>query len=578
LLDLLIKGALVVDGTGRAPKRVSVGFSGEQITHIGDSDVTARREIDAAGLVLAPGFIDPHTHYDAQIFWDPAVDPSARHGVTTVIGGNCGFTFAPIRPEDADYTRKMMAVVEGMSVEALEQGLPWSWRTFGEYLALLEGSTAVNAGFMVGHCAIRQFVMGPAAVEGAATDEQIQAMVNLLHESLDAGGLGLSTTLSPTHTDAEGRAVPSRAASRAELLALCEAVGQHDGTTLEGAFAGSQGHFEDEELDLLVAMTCAAGRPLNWNLLTIGTDPDAVYHQLTPVGPARQGGGDVVALTMPVPAPLNVNFRTHCSLNNLPGWNEVLTLPTDERIEQLRRPEVRARLERGANSPSVPERRRHLARFEEYVVGDPWASDNAQYRGRTVGSIAKDQGIAPLDALLKLVCDDDLRTILWPPEPNDSAEVWRRRASLWTDPSVLLGGSDAGAHVDRMCGAPYPARFIGEMVRGRALLSLERAVQLLTDAPARLFGLKDRGRIELGGRADVVLFDPDSIGATEPAVVFDLPGGSYRLTAEPTGIEEVFVNGTSTVLAGKPTGATPGSVLRSRKDTSSEVIAGRLSA
>lgn len=267
MLDHLIKGATVVDGTGAPGHVADVGIRDGRIAVIAEPGTvtdTARTTEDATGLVLTPGFVDPHTHYDAQLFWDPFATPSMNHGVTTVAGGNCGFTLAPLhpeRPEDADYTRRMMSKVEGMALKALEEGVDWSWSSFAEYLDALEGRIAVNAGFMVGHCALRRYVMGAEAVGGQPTPEQLETMVGLLKEAMDAGAWGLSTTQSSTHSDGDGAPVASRHATPAELIALSKAVGEHEGTQLEAILAGCLDQFSDDEIDLFVDMTAAAGRP-----------------------------------------------------------------------------------------------------------------------------------------------------------------------------------------------------------------------------------------------------------------------------------------------------------------------------
>src|SRR6202020_560546 len=245
----------------------------------------------------APGVVDPHTHYDAQLFWDPSASPSNVHGVTTVIGGNCGFTLAPIKAEDADYIRRMMAKVEGMPLAALEQGVPWNWSTFGEYLAALEGNLGVNAGFLVGHCAVRRHVMGADRAEAVATDEEIAAMRALMADSLAAGGLGFSSSQSRTHSDGDGRPITSRYADRREMMAFCEEVAAHEGTTLEYITNGCLDQFSDDEVDLMTAMSVTAQRPLNWNVLTIdGRSAERVGHQLDASSRAAAAGGQLVAL------------------------------------------------------------------------------------------------------------------------------------------------------------------------------------------------------------------------------------------------------------------------------------------
>ena len=269
MLDYAIRAGTLIDGTGDDAVQADVGIRDGRVAAVGVVDEPASAEFDAAGLMVAPGIVDPHTHYDAQLFWDPVASPSNVHGVTTVIGGNCGFTLAPINAEDADYIRRMMAKVEGMPLAALEQGVPWTWSTFGQYLDSLEGRLGVNAGFLVGHCALRRKVMGGARGEEVATDEEISAMRALLAESIAAGGLGFSSSQSRTHSDGDGRLVSSFHADRREILAFCEEVGAHEGTTLEYITNGCLDSFSDAEIDLMTAMSVTARRPLNWNVLTV---------------------------------------------------------------------------------------------------------------------------------------------------------------------------------------------------------------------------------------------------------------------------------------------------------------------
>jgi N-acyl-D-aspartate/D-glutamate deacylase len=571
MLDVLIRGAMVVDGTGVPARPADVGVRGGRITEVGRVDEAAVRTIEADGLVACPGFVDPHTHYDAQLFWDPWATPSSAHGVTTVIGGNCGFTLAPLHERDAAYTRRMMAKVEGMPITALEDGVPWNWTTFGDYLARLQGEghgagPAVNAGFLVGHCALRRAVLGEAANERTATADEVAAMAALLDEALAAGGLGLSTSRSPTHDDGDGGPVPSRAAGVDELLALCAVVGRRPGTTLEAIIEGCLRRFTPEEEDLLATMSATARRPLNWNILGVeARDPDRPAHQLRASRRAREVGGRVVALTMPVLVPLTMSLGSYCALWLIPGWREVLDGPVAEVSARLLDPAVRARMLQAAHDSPLSFTR--LADFGPYVIGDTVHPTNAGLTGRRVADVAAERGQDPFTAVAEIAARDGLRTVLWPQPTSDGAADWALRRRVWDEPDVLLGGSDAGAHLDRSCGAPYPTRFLGDTLRGRQLLPLERAVQLLTDAPARLFGLRGRGRLEAGACADVVLFDPATVDAGEATLVHDLPGASPRLVAAAIGVEHVLVNGVETLLGGTVTGARPGTILRSGRDT-----------
>ncbi|MFE9952105.1 amidohydrolase family protein [Streptomyces sp. NPDC005531] len=573
MLDHLIRGATVVDGTGAPSYVADLGVRDGRIAVIAEPGTLTEEAVtseDATGLVLAPGFVDPHTHYDAQLFWDPYATPSMNHGVTTVAGGNCGFTLAPLhpdRPDDADYTRRMMSKVEGMALKALQEGVDWSWSTFREYLDALEGRIAVNAGFMVGHCALRRHVMGADAVGGQPGPAQLDAMLRLLHDAMDAGAWGLSTTRSTTHSDGDGKPVASRHALPEELLALSRAVGEHEGTQLEAIVAGCLDQFSDDEIDLLVDMTAAAGRPLNWNVLTIDAAvPERVPRQLVPSERARRAGGRVVALTMPILTPMNMSLGTFCALNLIPGWGEILSLPVPERIERLRDASTRAEMLRRADSKEAGVFRR-LADFGRYVIGDTYSAANEGLSGRVVRDIAAERGQDPFHCLVEICAADELRTVLWPMPTDNDPDSWALRQQTWQHEDVLLGGSDAGAHLDRMCGAPYTTRFLGDCLRGRKLVPLEQAVKMLTDDPAQLFGLRDRGRIQEGFHADLVLFDPERIDAGPATLVHDLPGDSPRLDSKAIGIVSVRVNGVETLRDDKVTGAVPGSVLRSGRDT-----------
>ncbi len=574
MLDYVIRSGTVIDGTGGPARRADVGISNGRITQIGAVTEDGATELDATGLVVAPGIVDPHTHYDAQLFWDPSASPSNLHGVTTVIGGNCGFTLAPINAEDADYIRRMMAKVEGMPLTALEQGVPWTWSTFGEYLGALEGNLGVNAGFLVGHCALRRKVMGAARADEVATDQEIDAMRALLAESLASGGLGFSSSQSRTHSDGDNRPITTRAADRREMLAFCEEVAAHEGTTLEYITNGCLDAFSAEEVDLMTTMSTTARRPLNWNVLTVDArSADRIAHQLEASSTAAAAGGQIVALTMPTLVPMNMSFRTHCALFLIPGWNDVMGLPAAERKVQLADPEVRAILDERARSKEAGVFR-GLARWGTYVIGDTYAAANEGCAGRVVDDIAAERGTSPFDTLLDIVLADDLRTVLWPNTDDGDERTWVMRAEIWSDPRAMVGGSDAGAHLDRMCGSNYPTAFLEDCLRGRRLVAVEQAVHMMTGQPAQLFGLRHRGLVAEDYAADLLVFDPATVGSHPARLVHDLPGDAPRLVAASNGVVRVLVNGVETVRDGAATGAVPGSLLRSGRDTASVVPLG----
>ena len=567
MLDKVIRGGTVVDGTGSPSRVADIGIKDGRIVAIGVVEQDAAEVIDATGCIVTPGFVDPHTHYDAQLLWDPTASPSSVHGVTTIIGGNCGFTLAPLIPGDADYLRKMMSKVEGMPLAALENGTDWSWETFAEYLGRLEGNISVNAGFLVGHCAIRRYVMGPAAVGAEASIEHIAGMRAELAKSIQSGALGFSFTNSTSHSDGDGEPVASRWATHDELIALCEEVGLHEGTTLEGIVPGCLDRFADDEIELLGLMSAAANRPMNWNVLTVDSrEADRVPRQISAYDRSIELGGKVVALTMPVQVPMNMSFSSFCGLWLLPGWQQILGVPVAERIQRLQDPDTRVRMLENSLSQAAGVFRR-LADWGDYIIGDTYSAANEGLKGRIVRDVANERGMSSFGTLLDIVIADELKTILWPTPQDDDAESWKMRAELWQDGRAMIGGSDAGAHLDRMCGAPYPTRWLADCIRGRKLVPVEFAVKMMTSQPAKLFGLVDRGELREGACADVVVFNPDEIGSEEAMLVTDLPGNSSRLTAGSFGVKRVLVNGVTIVENGVANGAVPGTVLKSGKDT-----------
>jgi N-acyl-D-aspartate/D-glutamate deacylase len=575
VLDVLIRGADLVDGSGSPRRRVDVGISAGRVVlpdagrgTVAEAD--AVRTVDAGGLVIAPGFVDIHTHYDAQVLWDPLCTPSPFHGVTTIVGGNCGFTLAPLGDDtDVDYVMRMMARVEGMSIDALRAGPTWDWRTFGEWLDRIDGRLGVNAGFLVGHSTVRRFVMGDAAHD-ASTPEQIAAMVVTVDDAMTSGALGFSSSLGEAHTDGDGAPVPSRAASHDELLALARAARDHEGTTLE--FIAAMGEIPADRIALMTEMSLAANRPLNWNLLGSLSPTEVYEQQLTSCDHARAQGAHVVALTLPD----LMRVRADRVLDDLPGWREVVALDPAARRRAVADPAVRARLRAGADE-AVRRGLGALAQPELLEIAEAPAG-SATLVGRSIADVAAERGADPADVLIDVVLPDRLPlTLVFPslvPSLGRSAEGWKVRAGVWQDDRTVLGGSDAGAHADLMCHANYPTVLLGESVRERGLLTMEDAVRQLTDVPARLYGLRGRGRVADGWCADLVVFDPATIGSATPHVLHDLPAGGERLSVDARGIEAVFVNGREVVAGGAPTGDLAGTLLRSGRDTQTVTVPG----
>jgi N-acyl-D-aspartate/D-glutamate deacylase len=415
--------------------------------------------------------------------------------------------------------------------------------------------------------------MGDAAVGSEASEDQTAAMVAMLHRSLEEGALGLSTSQAHTHNDGDGSPVPSRSATRAELEALCAAVADHDGTTLELIVPGCLNGFSDDEVDLMASLSLLANRPVNWNVLGVSAMNRAgLEHQLAASTAASQRGATVVALTLPHTMKIRLSFEHGAIIDGLPGWRELFAVGVPERIRQLQDPEVRRRLDEGAKSKEAGIIGA-LANWQMLLIDETFAAQNAAYEGRSVGEVAAERGQEPFDALLDIVIADDLRTGLRSPIPESEAD-WELKADVWRDPRTVVGGSDAGAHLDVMCGAIYSTSLLGEGVRKRHLLSWEEAVHQLTDVPARLYGIRHRGRLTPDSFADVVIFDPERVGQLPERTRRDLPGGASRLYAEAEGIEHVLVNGTEIVRAGTFTGAVPGAVLRSGRDTDTVTVPG----
>lgn len=577
MLDTIFRGGNVVDGTGSPARRADVGVRDGRIVtvgEIGDDDIGDHTEvIDIDGKILAPGIIDPHCHYDAQLLWDPQATPSNFHGVTTVVNGNCGFGLAPLTPGDGDYLRRMMARVEGMPLPALEEGIDWSWESFGDYLDRLDGAIGLNAAFMAGHCAIRRYVMGEDAVGSEATPEQVEAMASVLQEMIGAGALGFSTGRS-SHQDGDGQPVASRWATDDEILALCDVVRANEGTTLEVIVEGCLDRFSDDEVEFLTQMSLRGGRPINWNVLSVDSaDPDRTWHQIEAGERAAAAGARIVALTMPILVPMNMNFHSFCALNMLPGWGEVLAGPVSDRVARLQDADVRRRMAAEAAEKTTGALRR-LIDFPNYVIGDTYSPANEGLTGQRVHEVATERGTDPFDTLIDIVLADDLQTVVWPSATDNDPDSWRLRAEVWDNPHVMIGGSDAGAHLDRMCGSPYPTKWIGDCLRGRKLTTMERAIQMMTTEPAALFGITDRGQVAEGFHADLWVFDPETVDATMVHLVDDLPAGSSRLMCDAVGVDVVMVNGVSIVRDGASTGATPGTVLRSGRDTVTVAVPG----
>ena len=567
MLDVVIRGGDVVDGTGAARRRADVGIQGDRVVAIGDVPGEAARVIDATGRVVTPGFIDVHTHFDAQVFWDGDLTPSPLHGVTTALAGNCGFTIAPLsgKAADGDYLMRMLARVEGMPLDALRVGVPWNWRSTAEYFDQIDGNLGINAGFMSGHSAIRRVVMGEEAVGRAATDDELDGMRRLLRDAYEAGALGFSSSWSRTHNDADGNMVPSRYATRDEVLELCRVTGEFPGTSLE--FIPSVGPaFEPWAVDIMADMSATAQRPLNWNVLTVSVaNRPASERKLEASDAARARGGRVVALLVPMTIGTRLCFASGFVLDAIPGWEQAMLLPRDEKLALFADPSARKELDELAQRPDNT--MRMMSTWSNHVIFDVVAPENEQYRGRKVGDIAREEGREAWDVLCDIALADDLLTSFGTVPPEESREDWQARIEVARDRRTVIGASDAGAHLDLLATFNYATVMLEQAVRRHQVVSLEEAVHLLTARQAELYGLRQRGRVAEGWYADLVVLDPTTVGTKAVGMRYDLPQQAGRLYAEASGVDHVLVNGTPVVAEGRLTGSRTGTLLRSGRDT-----------
>jgi N-acyl-D-aspartate/D-glutamate deacylase len=538
---------------------------------LGEVDGPARREIDATGCVVAPGFVDLHTHYDAQLFWDPHLTPSPLHGVTTVIGGNCGLTLAPVSPDDQDFLTRLLARVESIPVEALQAGVEFRWRTYAEFLDVVEDLPhAINVGFMVGHSAIRRAVMGAAASTDEADDDQLDAMRALLSEAIAAGGLGFSTSNVATQVDGDGRPTPPNAATRDELVALAAVCGDHPGTSIEFIPGSFLVGFSDHDVELMADMSAAADRPLNWNTPLINrAAPELYKRQLRASDVAAERGGRVVPMFIPQNGEFQHDFLRGYVFRAIPGWGWLFDLPVDERIAALRDAGMRQQLadDAAAQTSGLAIVVRNWGTYRVNELG-PEAEALRPLVGRSIADIAAERGVSDFDAMVDVAIAGRLDVgFVRSQYAADDEWAWQARLEVLTDPRVVLQASDAGAHLDMMSGADFATRCLGELARERGVFTVEELVHRFADVPARLYGLKDRGRIHEGAWADIVVFEPDTVAAAPLRTATDLPSGAARLTNGSVGLAHVLVAGGHVVADGELTDELPGRLVRSGRDT-----------
>lgn len=577
--DLVIRGGTVIDGTGTEGRITDVAVKDGRIAKIGQVAPSGARAIDAGGLVVSPGFIDLHTHYDAQIFWDSTLSPACQHGITTVIGGNCGLTFAPARPADRDFITRLFARVEAIPEKVLVAGVPFSWESYAEMLDSVAAlDLGVNIGFLVGHSALRRAAMGEAASERAATSQELEQMCRLLNDALAAGGMGFSTANVSTQVDGDGRPTPPNFAVHEEFVALAGVCSRYPGTSLEFIPNSFLAGFSDADMELMADMSAAANRPLNWNTPLINKAvPHLFERQLSATDVAAKRGGKVVPLFSLQNGPMQMDFHNGYVFRALPGWGWLFELDVPARIDALKDPANRARLLKSLDDAGPGIASTVKDKWGAYYFNDPKNPDLAAFDGVPVRDVARDRGISDFDAACDIAIEAGLEVGLVRPS-FDVQDEWtdRTRMELLKDPRIILGASDGGAHMDMIYGSDFPTRCLAELVRERQVFSLEEMIRKFTDEPARLYGLRDRGRLAVGAVADIAIFNPATVGAGPLRTVADLPGGGVRLKTEAIGMHHVLVAGEPLVSDGKLTDHRGGKLLRSGRD--SETVLARAAA
>ena len=555
--DLLIKGGRVYDGSGMPSYFGDVALTGGRIVEVGKVSGAARRVVNADGLAVSPGFIDFHTHLDAQLLWDPIATSSCWHGITTVIPGNCGLTLAPCRPEDRENILGSFVRVEAMPVKVLREAVHWEWETFPEYLHRLDGRLGVNVAALVGHCALRQFVMGEEACERAATPDEIARMKQVLKESMLAGAMGFSTNRNPVHMRADGKPIASRLAADDEILELAGVLGELNRGSVQISI-GTLGIAVPAEKGIdLFKRLAAAGRPVIWQAIAHRWDEPDQWRQLLDLAQESLAAG--------VPSyPLcnarlfnnRFNLKNAQVFDDLPAWKQVLFTPIPQRMEILRDPAVRQKLRSEAVENHF--RSRFSRRWDLVYLIKAATPKNKSLEKKSVAEIAGMQGKEVLDAFLDLSLEESLETLFQTSSNNgDESAV----AEIIKSPFTLVGQSDAGAHLIYDAGYGYATRLLGYWIRERKVMSLEEGVRKLTFMVASIFGLHDRGLIRPGMAGDLALFDPATVRECEPEMANDLPGGERRLVQKAVGVKMTVVNGQVLTEDGEHTGALPGRVL-----------------
>jgi len=558
--DLIVKNGTVIDGSGLPRYRADVAVRHGRIAAIGRIREAAREVVDADGQVVSPGFIDGHTHMDAQVFWDPYGTCSCWHGVTSVVMGNCGFTLAPCGKPERHLVVRNLERAEDIAAEAMDAGIDWTWTTFPEFLDRVERlPKGINYAGYIGHSALRTYVMGERAFEKEAGEDDLRAMERELRDAIRAGAIGFTTSRSPSHETPDRRPVASRLASWAEVRRLVGVMGDMNAGVFE--LAGERAGGDPERLRdyhlRLRDLAVETGRPITWGLFSRREEPDLWRTYLALLDETAARGGRMFAQVHSRALTVVLSFKTNLPFDRLPVWRELRALPLDQQQARLRDPELRRRLveaakERDERRPVGAEAR--LTSYEWIFL-----MDSPQGPHRSIAEIARERGVDPVEAMIDLAVEKNLDRFFLQPIANENQE---HALELITHPRTVVTFSDSGAHVSQIMDASLQTHLLSYWVRTRQALALEQAVRMLSFEPATHWGFADRGLIREGMAADMLVFDPETIAPEMPEVVRDLPAGARRLTQRARGIAATIVNGEVVLRDGKPTGALPGQLLR----------------
>ena len=562
MFDTIIKGGRVVDGSGLPSRTADIGIALGLIADIGRLS-GARETIDADGLVVMPGIIDVHTHYDPQLTFDPYATSSCFHGVTSVIAGNCGYSIAPCARKDHNWLVELFARVEGMSPNVLREGLPWDWDTFPSLLNVLESRLGINAAFYVGHSALRRFTMGEGASERQATPEELQHMRSLVREAMADGAAGFSSSQAPTHVDQAGRPVPSRCAAFEEVVTLAEAVGEHGPATIAFLAESAVQGYDAQDRERLIELARRSGFPVIVQGMGFRPGQRARWEdQVRFLEEARQRGAAVFSMLRTQPFMRPFNWRRGTSLfDGVFHWRDLPDLPHAERLARLRDVKFREQLRSGLDHPNTDPKQGST--LPPPALDRVFVDRSATYPdavGKSLAELARERRAHPADVMCDLAVADDLETqFLW---NSESPEWIEANAEAQRNPHMIVGTGDGGAHADRDDGAEWSTYYIRSWLLDRQILPLEEGVRRITRLPALLTGIRTRGILVRGCPADIMMFDPTRIGLGKKQLVRDMPGGEERWQVRPEVIARVIVNGKTIVAQGQLTRERPGRVLK----------------